>query len=310
MTTPTINIVSSADHNFVRPLAAMLQSLRDSHHGIPLSISVISDSIDEFDQQRLSEIAEIDWITPPPDLGLGVELPQYLSIASVWRLAIAEMLPDDMDRVVYLDADVLVRHPLTRIWDNQLGSNPIGAVRDPLIPWFGSRDLPWEELGLSPETPYFNSGVMLVDLEAWRRDDVGSRAQEILRTRKLPYADQCALNVALDGNWRRLSPGWNLQAGHLNQRGTTATIEPINEMRTASQHPSVIHFNNSSMGRPWSPFCTHPLAHEWFATLDRTSWSGWRPPPPRPRARVGRFYSRAARAMSALTAKSEPRISS
>lgn len=287
----SINIVTSADSNFVRPVAVMLQSVTDFHRGVALNVAIITDSILPEDRASLAEICEITWISPPPDIGIGVELPIYLSVASLWRLSIADLLPAAMDRVIYLDADTLVRGSLQSLWDIELASNTIAAVRDPVAPWFGSpAGPPWERLDLSPDEPYFNSGVMLIDLVAWRRDCVGRLALKVLREVRLPWADQCALNSVLVGKWTQVSPRWNLQAGHVSPTASTATVEARSEMESSFRNPSIVHFNSGRLGRPWASVCSHPFAAEWYAKLSKTEWSRWKPPRRSIKNRVASFY--------------------
>ncbi len=65
-----------------------------------------------------------------------------------------------------------------------------------------------------PDAPFFNSGVMLVSLEQWREQQVGTRSLALL-SETSPLLDQCALNVVLENDWRPLHPAWNVQSYHL-----------------------------------------------------------------------------------------------
>ena len=78
------------------------------------------------------------------------------------RLALGEVIPEEIERVVYLDMDVLALRCISELWTIELNGNPIAAVQDMAIPRVSS---PlglgeFEALGLSPDTPYFNNGLL------------------------------------------------------------------------------------------------------------------------------------------------------
>jgi len=216
----------------------------------------------------------------------GFELPQYLPTATLFRLRIGDLLPDEVERVLYLDADVVVRRPLDELWETDLDGCVLGAVRDPVIPWAAApAALPWEDLGVDPDTPYFNAGVLVIDAGRWRSERITERALHVLGEHRLRYADQCALNAVLAGQWAPVAPQWNLQAGHLARDGSLAWVtEQHDVLAAAIDDPAIVHFNTSWMRRPWQDECTHPHRDLWFENLDQTPWAGWRPSPALPTA--------------------------
>jgi lipopolysaccharide biosynthesis glycosyltransferase len=277
-----IHVVTSADDNFVLPLAAALRSLALAHVEDPVLVHVMTDSIDTIDRQSLSKLVDTEWIDVPAGIATGVRLPSYLGESSAWRLFLADLLPSELNRVIYLDADVLVRRSLRAMWELDLLGNVVGAVRDPIIPWFGAPlGPPWEKLGVAAGAPYFNTGVMLIDLNQWRAANVGRSALDLLHEVQLPHGDQCALNTTLTGSLLRLPPTWNVQAGHLQERKPMAWIvEPAHELAEAMADPNVVHFNTSSFGRPWFSGCTHPFASAWLDALHSApAWSDAKPRP-------------------------------
>jgi lipopolysaccharide biosynthesis glycosyltransferase len=288
--TNRIHLVTAADHRFMRPLAALLKSIERSNPDDDLSVSVLTGPAEAASGGPLDSGLDVRWVGVPEDMTLGIEMPSFLENSSLWRLFLAELLPPALERVIFLDADMIVRRPLRPLWNVDFEGGTVAAVRDPLVPWFGAPNgPPWEELGVAPDRPYFNAGAMLVDLSAWRDGEVGQRCLMILRDRALPYGDQCALNAVLADSWRPLPPCWNVQAGHLWGRGGFAPIiESGAELNEAISNPSIVHFNTSPFGRPWLHGCTHPYRDEWFAALDETEFAGWRPHPDPMAPRVAR----------------------
>jgi lipopolysaccharide biosynthesis glycosyltransferase len=129
-------------------------------------------------------------------------------------------------------------------------------------------------LGLRPEDPYLNSGVLVISLEAWRSDDVRERAVALVRETILPWPDQDALNVVLRDCWKELPRRWNLQTQDAQGTGLSWVLWR-EEVELALSDVAVIHY--SEYVKPWHAASAHPLRDRWYAVLDQTSFSGWRP---------------------------------
>jgi lipopolysaccharide biosynthesis glycosyltransferase len=132
-------------------------------------------------------------------------------------------------------------------------------------------------LRLEPELPYFNSGVLLIDLQAWRRLQLTEELIECLHENRgvVVWWDQYALNVVLARRWKLLDPRWN-QGSQIyrfpNWRFSNFTKEMFRAIKKA---PYVVHF--TSPEKPWHPDSRHPFRRGFFHYLDRTDWAGWRP---------------------------------
>jgi lipopolysaccharide biosynthesis glycosyltransferase len=175
---------------------------------------------------------------------------------AVWtRLFLGSVLPGELRRTLYLDSDVIVRGDPSELWQLDLGGNVIGAVLNEIGHTLGfERGVPYyRELGLSPDLGYFNSGVLLVDLDLWRRDDVTLRCQEILRDfhhRVLQY-DQEVLNAALAGRWLPLARRWNAMSYWKTPEECQPPFEDYLE------HAVIRHF--AGRDKPWNQ--DRPVPH-------------------------------------------------
>jgi lipopolysaccharide biosynthesis glycosyltransferase len=213
------------------------------------------------------------------DTGLlqHLKLSAHASTAVYYRLLLPRLLDASITRVLYLDCDLVVKDSLLPLWQTPLPDHPVAAVAEP---YFNRH----EPLGLPPGTPYFNSGVMLIDLPAWRREKVSERAIEFLEHNpgRIEAWDQDALNAVLRGNWQPLPARWNQQTSHFAP--PDAPPEPDPEWQECRQRPAVIHY--SSKFKPWHAWCTHPLRHEYYTYLKLTPWKGFRLPEHTPWHRV------------------------
>jgi len=299
-----IVVVLAADSMFTKQLAVAIASISKSvtrEH----QVFVLHDGYEPALIDQLSGIASegvsLRWLDARSSSLDDAQLPSYLPTATVFRLRIGDLLPDEIERVIYIDADVVVRKPLNELWETALNGCVLGAVRDPVVPWAAApAGLPWSEVGVAPDTPYFNAGVLVVEMGPWRSQRISEDALQFLARHRFLYADQCALNTVLAGSWTATGPQWNIQAGHLAGDGSLAWVtESHDTLAAAIDDPAIVHFNSSSMRRPWEHQCTHPYRDLWFEYLDRTPWEGWRPPAPAKPSRA-RIFARGVRRAGAI----------
>jgi lipopolysaccharide biosynthesis glycosyltransferase len=104
--------------------------------------------------------------------------------------------------------------------------------------------------------PYFNAGVLVMDVSAWRRENVGERAlRYVVGGSPLQWADQDSLNGVVE-HMHELDARWNAQ--HSN-------FLPRNRHRSAA----VWHFIG---GKPWNPRSKTPGTYAWVWNLARSGW--------------------------------------
>ncbi len=157
------------------------------------------------------------------------------------RLALPEALSGDYRRLLYLDSDIFVQSgDFSALLRVPLDGRRVGAVRDN-SQWRAPHRRPsqFKVLGLAG-APYFNAGVMLIDVERWTTGRLLEQAASFGRAhrKKLLRHDQNLLNAILHGDWAELSPAWNWQY-------TRATM-----LFEAMEDPHVIHFIGPR--KPWS----------------------------------------------------------
>lgn len=150
------------------------------------------------------------------------------------RLAMGEIL-NKVNKVIYLDADTLVIGNLAELWTMNLRGKLAFACPDRKVKRLGE-DCPWELSASEKEYPYFNSGVMLVDLAGWRHIGVYTQSAPLAASAKtlLKWHDQTLLNYILKGSIELLPETWNWQR---------------NNKQSDSQELKIIHFTTPT--KPW-----------------------------------------------------------
>jgi lipopolysaccharide biosynthesis glycosyltransferase len=278
--TTAIRVVVTTDERYAMPTAACIRSTIDNRHdGEKLHVAVLACDLGPETTSRLLRSwsgAGCAVTFASVDLGHFAGLPTTSAVGATVtsgvyaRLLLAELLPAGWDRVIYLDCDTIVRHPLTELWNTDLGDSILGAVRDDYVPTISSPyGLPtWQNLGLDADLPYFNSGVLLINLGAWRHHRIGEHALAYLSEHAddIRLFDQDALNAVVAGRWHELDTVWNV-TGYwrkpYRRTGWHSTI--LDDAR-------IRHF--AGYGKPWEP---EPLpgvldADLFFASLARTAW--------------------------------------
>ncbi len=185
----------------------------------------------------------------------GVRLPlRGRAVEHIYaRLFLAERLPEEVERYLYLDVDTLVLSDLVPLWNTDLRGAVLAAVQDLAVPLVSSPLglTRFEALGFASRDAYFNAGVLLVDRRSWQSRDIGRRAVAFLRERgdAIHLLDQEALNVATSGRWRPLHYRWNLIASIAGR--SFHRLDGVDEalLADAVERPGIVHFAGTF--KPW-----------------------------------------------------------
>jgi lipopolysaccharide biosynthesis glycosyltransferase len=173
------------------------------------------------------------------------------------RLFFDEYVPDDVERVLYIDTDIVFGLDAGDLIRTDLGGATVGAV--PNGNGDGDEDRHIRRLGMRGSR-FFNAGVLLIDVRRWRELQIGKRVLEYCRMHpeQLFSLDQDALNVVLDLDWKELDESWN--------RWTS---------RAGSGETAVLHYTMTP--KPWHVDYRGPFKDLFYGHLDRTALAGWRP---------------------------------
>lgn len=193
---------------------------------------------------------------------------RHLTVATWYRVFLPELLPD-VDRILYLDADVLVRESPAPLWSTDLDGNTVAAVTNVFEPW----NLGWPEHGLGLRAPYFNAGVLLMDLERMRADDVAAKILKHAAANegRMPFGDQDPLNAVLAESRKALHPRWNVQNSVVHF-DWAADVFDADELAEARRDPAIRHFEGPASNKPWHYLCERDGRAEYFRYRAMTPW--------------------------------------
>ena len=264
-----IHVAYCFDRNYQQHAGVSLTSLllNFGGDGSQLCVHLVTDEIDsDFDarldglRRRFRARIETHLVSPQQHSQLDM-LPTsnnnipYMSTATWFRMMLANILPPQIGKVLYLDADTVVLADITELHDTSLNDCPIAAARD------ASEKQMSAKLGLKT---YINTGVMLMDLSQWRdRGHINACLKcAANNAERLTYADQCAMNLTFAGRIRILDPKWNRFA---TTRNGAVDFSDAGIVHFITQH------------KPWQEWYANPVGGLYWRYLEVSPWAGTAP---------------------------------
>lgn len=279
-----IVVVCAADNNYSMPLAVTIRSAMENFNSDrKLLWFVIDGGITQGNKRRIvkslssgmlaSGQCELRWLPSPKvfddKVNLSDQLPssQPLPNAAFYRLLIPEMLPKEFKKAIYMDCDVAVNTSLEQLWGIDLGENYLLAAKNAYshtISHPTSGLLNWRELGFSPDDKKFSSGVLVLNLEKWRSDDMCAKAVDYLAHNQqyIRWHDSDVLHAIVKRQWKEIDFRWNFY----KERFTLSPEE--------AKDAFILHFMSKS--KPWVAIEKTAESDLFFHYLKMTDWSSYK----------------------------------
>jgi lipopolysaccharide biosynthesis glycosyltransferase len=257
-----INILASSDDNFIIFLAVMLKSAILNHKSNEKINAYILDSgiskknkkllLDNFTESKIS-FYFIDVLKYVPSSLKSFNVSYY-------RLVLAKALPKKIKKIIYLDCDLLFTADISGLWNIDIGKKIIGAANDFFIKKIRDGIANYSNFSLNPDNDYFNAGVMIINLDLWRKKGIERKCLDITFNNRncLKCWDQYSLNIALNKNWKKIPQMWNFNAHFF------------------TKNPKIIHYC-SPLGKPLDSDYAGYFKEEFFNYLEKTEFKGKKP---------------------------------
>ncbi|MEM9982328.1 MAG: glycosyltransferase family 8 protein [Bacteroidota bacterium] len=264
-------IACTINEAYAPHFGVMCTSLFVNHPEEEFEIFLIYDTLKKSDEKKINQLFEkhkqyIHYLPFHTDLVKEFPLSAHAHFANYYRLFLTDLLPSYIEQVLYLDCDIIVDGNITVIWQTALGNYWLAAVQDIGITTHQDR-LPMQS------ARYFNSGVMFINLDKWRKEKVVNRFTNFIDTfeGKLSCWDQDVLNVVFDGQWKALPIPMNVQTYVYDfSLETIADFTQQEAILKAKVQPTIIHYTTPF--KPWSIHSTHPMKHKYYSYKKKSPW--------------------------------------
>lgn len=217
----------------------------------PSVIAVIRKSVPAIKGElRVHDISDIDE-------RIGCDIPPTISISAYARLFLSSILSKEIEKVLYMDVDAVVEGSLYALWSMNMGDHQVGGVLDDVSSYAK------EKVGLNAESPYLNSGFLLVNLQKWREEHIEEKMLQYLMEHhgNVYHHDQGLINAVC--NRKLILPvNYNMVTNFFVFPYSSFRQTPFytkEEMEEGKMHPVFIHYTASVANRPWMKGCRHPL---------------------------------------------------
>ena len=265
MKTEQKSIVFVADNNYILQFLVTLQSLLDNNNE-NFTIFLITCELSEENKQHLTkwennnftkinilqiDSSELDWLKC---------MERTWSRFMFLKLYIPYLVPKDIKKIIYLDVDMLIVDNITNLFNINMNDYALAAVEDtPDCIQHKKR------CNIPENSPYINSGVMILNLEMWRQAAENDLFWSFIKEnyKKFAINDQDVINYVFQNKIKTIPLRFNV-TNHCF--GFKPNVLPYHkkQLKAVYQHPAIIHFTN--WNKPWIKGNYHLYKKQWQET--------------------------------------------
>jgi lipopolysaccharide biosynthesis glycosyltransferase len=256
-----IPVVASSDDNYAYPLGIMFISLLENtknperFHLFIIDGGISDKKKNSLQKEVVKRSSQLTFLTINDEVYANFPTRAHISAPAYYRISIPELFHESVTRAIYLDCDLIIKNDLQKLWDIDLEGHAIAAAENISSSTYTASGL--------KQPDYFNSGVMIIDLDKWRENNIPNKVRNFKTEHPelICTNDQCALNGVFKGRWKRLPLNWNFQSGLYRSSSQTKRIIKDDDSKNPIWSPFIIHYIGWS--KPWLTPCYHPLASEY-----------------------------------------------
>lgn len=275
-----MDIVYCFDDNYAMPTGvSMLSVCENNKEEDTIVFHLVSEGLNEQFKEQLKNIAanygrnihfhllNIERLRNAP----SNRPDDYLSVnvSTYYRLLLSSTLPDNMDKVLYMDSDTVVCDSLKELWNIDIDNYAVAAATD----CTGDSISNYNRLDYDFSLGYFSAGVLLINLKYWRNNQSEDKLLNYMETnsRNILYYDQDVLNYVFKDQKKELSMKYNLMTHFLRQtQYVDIRKSRWDDMFAAAKSPVIIHYFSRS--KPWHKDSVHLLNKIWLKYYKLSPW--------------------------------------
>lgn len=283
------HIVYASDDKFAEILGVSIVSLYENSKDMDDIVLYILDS--EITDKNKSKIESISikykrtipiWIQTQnisKVLSMKVVVDRG-SLSQYSRLFVSSDLPENLEQILYLDCDTIIKKSIYELWNLDLHGKTVGVLMDAFSKQYRMN------IDLQPNDVMFNSGVMLINLKRWKEQKIEEQLLRFIKKKNghIQQGDQGALNAILSHDAYCFEPRFNSVTIYydFNYKEMIVYRKPAKgfykqeEIKKAVEDPSIIHFTTSFLSkRPWIIGCQHRYLNVWLYFKALSPWQSF-----------------------------------
>lgn len=268
-------IACSCDNGYAAHCGTMLTSLFENNKDEDIEVYVLTDYIDDSNREKfisLSRLYEQNIHIIDIDIMQFETLPSMgdangASLAAYYRLLIPQVIPNQLEKVLYLDCDMVVRSKLQELWTINIDNFVFAAAEDAFVQVL---ECP-KRLGYNSIDSYYNTGVLLYNLTYLSKIYFLQQVEDYCKTslNRIQFYDQDIINAICHGKIQRIPVKWNVMESFMF-REPWINRNYKEELEIALQAPSIIHYTGEL--KPWFKECRHPYKKEYWHYRRLSPW--------------------------------------
>lgn len=273
-----INILCSTDNNYAPYCGVMLTSLLENNRQYHFDIYILTSDISSINRRRFEILEDcydcsIVFLTPDKELlkNCPIKDGDHVSMATYYRIICDSLLPASVEKILYLDCDIIVNTDILELYHMDMGGSVVAACID------SYNTVHRQRLGL--EDRYFCAGVMLFDLYKFREGDFGQKCLDAINENpdKFLYHDQDAFNLVLNKHVAFISPKWNMMSAFLRRDKADMHMSEtfkaeIEQTLLTESDKLIVHYEY--LPKPWQKWVMmpHPFTKLWYHYRSISPW--------------------------------------
>lgn len=227
-TRPPIHLGIAIDQNYVTLFYVLLTSVFANNKQNKITVHIIATGVNAEERNRMTQFinennGEIIFYDFDSRQASDLYLKKHLTVATYYRLYLPALVPETIEKLLYLDTDIVVIGDLLPLYNTDMKGLPAAAVNYPDA-------VAKPELNVHTPGDYFNAGVMLMNLAVWKQQHISEKAIEFVQQNPevCKLSDQDGLNAVLVGNYLKLPLKYNVTLSdipvHLGKRNYKAYL--------------------------------------------------------------------------------------
>ncbi|MBC7807889.1 MAG: hypothetical protein H7145_17290 [Akkermansiaceae bacterium] len=274
-------VACGSDEGYAVHMLVMLRTLLKAHHdAVTFRVYIMDGGIHPQTRVRFDRLLarekrlSYEWLNVDFEELSGLMSDSWiphLSSAALMRLLLPELLPKTVEKLLYIDSDVIVEKDVCSFYDMPFRGKHLIGVQDfnqPSLAYIAAK-----ESSVPATAPTFNSGILMMNLTRFRETGYMKRVTEAMR-RQPTWSDQEGLNAILFDEWILASFIYNMQSSGMNP--TTVPESSLKEemmgwgVDRLRSEAVMLHFTGDR--KPWAGRWRHPHRERYEALLYESGW--------------------------------------